>query len=545
MTDINPSAPAAPRYRPAKPVTEEIRQHCHIYLDEQLYTHALTLLSDLITAGASHPDCQNIPVIAPIPYHIELVCCLLIHPRYTTQAPPSERLELPARSITLLRNILAILGPINANLDQAFSLEPEVTSRNLRRGRNTTEHDDESSGNDSDDKSERMRGVIANKGRIRRCAKDFWHMVGWALNCSVKYPKRWQYWKVWLDYMLDVLDADYKERKRQDEEIDSVKSHCPDSEAEFILLRECLLLKYLSDVRGRSSAVKRVVRSIFADGGPENLKEFPEVFENETKEVKFQNGQKRKREGTAIQKFGDYEEDDANLEFETARNTDRSSETIPDDEEENTLFQDPYLGGPDSIALRQRLLALLSRLSDDLPEEFVDVRDAYDIFFTSVRSLPVPAFSLFISPSISSQLPEMVLVSLSQLLLLRLLPNNAPRPHTIRGRDNDEITQELLEQCFLPFSANTSSVEDNAKVSILVESLFRLYVRSCLCDHTLDLDHAIEKGILARQNKVKGDKRRKETTKKKGEDSDMMWLNASGERLRLLLEWIERKTTEE
>jgi hypothetical protein len=196
-----------------------------------------------------------------------------------------------------------------------------------------------------------MRGVIANKGRIRTRAKDFWHIVGWAFNCSVKHPKRWQYWKVYLDYMLDVLDADWNERERLD--LESMKGS--DRECDYKMVRKSLLVKYLSEVGNKSSAVRRVVRSVFTDGGPDSLKEFPEVFENETKEVIY-NGQKRKRADT-MEKFGDYDEDVEEL-------VDGSSSPMreDDDEDEDEVViptVDPYLGGTDSIALRQRVLTLV------------------------------------------------------------------------------------------------------------------------------------------------------------------------------------------
>ncbi|KAH8684708.1 hypothetical protein BGZ60DRAFT_367404 [Tricladium varicosporioides] len=538
MADIDESALSVPRYRPAKTITEELRKHCHIYLDEQIYESALTLLNDLVTTGASNPHNENTPAIAPSPYHIELVSCLLIHPRYTTQAPPDERLDLGARSISLLRNILAILGPVNANLDEAFSLDPIITTRNLRRGRNTAEHDD-SSGNESEDRPERMQGVIANKGRIRKCAKDFWHIVGWAFNCSIQHPKRWQHWKVWLAYMLDVLDADYTERKEQDEE----KHMDPKKECPYAKLRESILVKYLSMVQGRSSPLKRVVRSVFADGSPDSLKEFPEVFENETKEVKH-SGQKRKRANTGEFKFGDYD-DEINYDFESPGQS-SPMQGDDDEKEEKALEQDPYIGGPETITLRQRLLMLLSKISADLPDEFVDVRDLYDAFYSSIKSISVPAFSLFLSSSASSQLPVIVLVSLGQLLLLRLLPNTAPRPHRVSGRDSDELSQEIFERCFFPFSANTSSVADNARVSILVENLFRLYLRECKRCHASNLREAIETGIVARESKIKGDKRRKDTNRRtKQDESDLLWLRASGERLRLLVNWVEQHLAED
>jgi hypothetical protein len=108
-------------------------------------------------------------------------------------------------------------------------------------------------------------------------------------------------------------------------------------------------------------------------------------------------------------------------------------------------------------------------------------------------------------------------------------------------RENDDLSQEVLERCFLPFAANTSSISDNAKVSILVEIQFRQFLKSCRCYHTPSLDGAIERGILARENKIKGDKRRKDNSiRTKEEENDREWLTASGERLRSLLLWVEQ-----
>ncbi|KAE9380487.1 hypothetical protein N431DRAFT_477409 [Stipitochalara longipes BDJ] len=523
-------------YRQALQMTDEMRQHCHIYFDEQLYTSALTLLSDLVTSGVSHPEALSRATFAPAPFHIELISALLIHPRHTNQARPNERLELASRSITFLRNTLSILGPLNAGLGEAFSLSPITGTRSSRRGRNTLENEDDCSSSDADDRLEKMGGVIANKGRIRRCAKDFWHMVGWALNCSVKYPKRWKYWKVWLDFMLDVLDADWVERDRQD--MLAPVSKRADREQQP-LLRKCLLVKYLSEAKGRSSAVKRVIRSAFADGSPDSLKEFPEVFPNETKELKVPSGRKRKRDNSVKHHVADYDEEDAGIAMDSSELTDQTPEPSQDAEGVSTI--DPWLGGSESIALRQRLLMLFSRVAAFLPDCIADCVEVYAVMYECLRDLPVPAFSLLLSPSSSSQLPIFVFVSLTQFLLLRFLPGNAPLPDSIVDRENDDLSQEVLEKCFLPFAASTSSAADNAKVSILVEVQFRQFLKSCKCYHTASLDAAVKKGILARENKSKGDRRRKDSgMRARDEESDREWLRASGERLRGLLLWVEQ-----
>merc|ERR1712225_188885 len=87
----------------------------------------------------------------------------------------------------------------------------------------------------------------------------------------------------------------------------------------------------------------------------------------------------------------------------------------------------------------------------------------------------------------SSQMPSFVFVTLAQLLLIRLLPLSAPRPQTIEDRNDDGVTQLMLERCFLPFASSNSTVADNARVSILAENFFRSLVRAGGCEYTLSL----------------------------------------------------------
>lgn len=267
---------------------------------------ALTLLADIVTSGASHPQLDT-PAFAPVPFHIEIVSTLLVHPKYTTQAPQGDGVELAWRAIAFLRSLLATLGPLNANLSEAFSLAP-LRSRGARRGRNAG--DDGGSDSDNDD-DERMEGVVANEGRIRRCAKDFWHIVGWAFNCSVVYPKRWKYWKVWLGYMLDVLEADWEQRETLDKEGGVEKpASTQDSGLDLPMLQESLLVKYLAEVKGRPYGMKRVVGAVFAAGSTDDLRAYPEVFPNETRAASAQNGQKRKREDSIKTTFVSFNDAD-------------------------------------------------------------------------------------------------------------------------------------------------------------------------------------------------------------------------------------------
>ncbi|KAL2069746.1 hypothetical protein VTL71DRAFT_14425 [Oculimacula yallundae] len=519
-------------YRKAVPVGVEVKDHCHIYLDEQIYSTALTLINDLVVTGASHPDCENRPAVAADPHHIELTSALLIHPRPSSQE--AQNAILPSRSIVILRNTLSLLGPRNASLNDAFSFSPLVGSGKSRGSRNIIKIEDEHSGSDDEDKQEHINGVIANDGRIRRCAKDFWHMVGWAFNCSVRYPRRWKAWKVWLDYMIDVLDADWAEREKKDED------NSTDDEDSWEMRRQSLLVRYLSHAVGQSYAMKRIVRSAFADGDAESLKDFPEVFSNETKKPKYQSGQKRKRDEIKGKPLGDHDEDDE-AEFES----EGTYESPPSAAGEDTMSDETWLGDMHSMALRQRVIMLLSRVSYYIPDCFASLQGVYDEIYQCTIRLPLPAFTLFMSTTESSQMPRDVFVSLAQLLLVRLLPASAPAPHTVEDRDDDGMTQQMLERCFLPFSASNSSVTDNGRVSILVENFLRILVKTGGCGYTPSIKAAVEKGILARENKVlKGDKRKKESdARSKVDDGDFYLLKASGQRMRCQIAILKQAAT--
>ncbi|TAQ85119.1 hypothetical protein B7494_g6544 [Chlorociboria aeruginascens] len=491
-------------------------------------SNALTLYSDILTSGASHPKCQDKCALIPPPAHLEVIISFLVHPYTTTRVPQNERVDIASRTIIYLRSLLTIAGPLNSKLGEACVFEGgNARSRKLRKGRAEGYE-----GSGSDD-SQEVLGIVAETC-LRISGTDFWHAVGWAFNCSVAHPKRWKYWKIWLEFMLDVLDADWRERQKQDEndeDFNSRLSQDPEAECKYESLRNSLLVKYLSDSVGRSNAIKRVVKSAFADGSPETGRAYPEVFENETVEPRPQKGQKRKRDVklASLNGNGHFDDDDDDTEDDDGVDASQSmvgSSTLSQDNEGDTL--ENTLGGPESIILRQRLLTLLSRVTAILPDTSTGVKDLYEIFWDCIKSLPLPLFSHFVSPSRSNPLPTVALVSLVQLAATRLLSTSAHRPQ----QENDDLSQDILETCYLPFSANTSSVEDNAKLSVLVEMIFRLLLQSCPLYHTPNLEEAVEKGIAAREFKVR--KKRDEET-----EQDRAWLKGSSQRLRGLLACVE------
>ncbi|PBP21621.1 hypothetical protein BUE80_DR007440 [Diplocarpon rosae] len=460
-------------YRQAVPVPDDLREQCHIYLDEEIYVSALALLTDI------------------------------------------------------------------ANLREAFSLTVDQNFRPSRRTRNTADLEDRSSGSDTDSGPKSLTLTVANTGRIRHCARDFWHMVGWAFNCSVRYPRRWPYWKVWLDYMLDVLERDWVEREWQDVEDERLGGRAESSghEHEFQMLPQSLLGSYLSGAANRSSAMKRVVRCAFSDGSTESLREFPEVFPHETRELTPEPGGKRQGGEAAMHEtFSDAPDDEAEVTSEACELRDPSSAPPPG----GKMPGDEWLGGTESMALRQRVINMLSRAAAMLPDSSAGSKEVYrEEICVCTWSLPLPAFSLFLSASASSQLDAGVWVGLSQMLLRRSLPASAPGPESVAGLFDVELSQGRLERCFLPFPASSGTVSDNARVSLVVEGMLRWLGSRGECAYRRRLREAVDQGIRARETPLHGDGRRKDRGIRR-EDGETIWLRASGRRLRHQLGWMRR-----
>lgn len=297
----------------------------------------------------------------PPPNQLAFIGTLLVHPLHTSAASSRERLEVSSESLILLQNVLAILGPVGGNLGEAFAFPFSGSRRSggyLKKESGTDFKAISPTSGDGDIKS-----TLAKDNSLWIRAQDFWHVVGWAFNCSIRHEKRWTYWKLWLGYMIDVLNADWNERvcldQKEDKDMDSRKAQSR------TWLRKSILLGYLPE-RG-STAVRRVVKSIFADGSVEAIRGFPEIFERENRDVVRQLGTKRKREqkfDIDEGNFGDYIGDDENEEDPYSD----SSQPVPSqsmdqrDGGSERADQPAIMGGPEAIELRLRLLALVSFL---------------------------------------------------------------------------------------------------------------------------------------------------------------------------------------
>lgn len=153
--------------------------------------------------------------------------------------------------------------------------------------------------------------------------------------------------------------------------------------------------------------------------------------------------------------------------------------------------------------------------------------DLYERFVEKIAQLPVSAFENFLAPH-SSPLEEGPLVAIIRLLLPAFLPSSAPQPHKVDPAADkiERISDLILEKCYLPFAYRTA--ENNAKLSLAIEALFRIMWSRGRVQWTPSLQQAVEKGVKARVDKSA---QKKNSRKEDGESAARCTVRASGARL--------------
>ncbi|KAK1077256.1 hypothetical protein LTR33_008243 [Friedmanniomyces endolithicus] len=493
------------------------------------------MLSTNLTAGMGTPRPAYIP---PVQF-FAFLATLTVHPHFTTRTHDVEKQTAADDALRYLQQVAKLVGPRNSGLNRAFRFveaTKPTASRNRRAvTRNTTDAAEEDQEYDADS----IRSRYATEESLWSNADDFWSVVGWAFNCSVAHPHRWRRWKVWLELMLDILGAD-------------LESHAEDG-----TIPASMFARYLASVgeRGRNTK-RRLMRAILADGTQSSLAEFHEVWRDETrgprnlKNQKVDRQHKRQKLDLDNGDFGDYgDESSAEDSPATSIQRSRSSTAKPsrrdsgndDDSDESQAPRNKdnepltglaALGRTPSLHLRTRLLALLVRLCALSPPTFLDTEDLFDIFTEFLRPIPLSIFSHFVCPARPYLDPD-ALSSMLQMLFRPLLAGSGAPVY-----DENVVTQEVFEECFAPFAAGGGGGVDNAKVSVMVESLLRLLWRNGGLVGRRSLREAVERGVRVRREKVAWDGRRRTGFKAMEEEEAGMVMEASAQRMMSVLDLL-------
>ena len=537
-----PSTPLQHKaYRPACALPFELNSHITIYFEEALYTQAFALLQSLVSSSAHTDICQ--PTFVPSPTHLALASTLTVHPALTTRTTSEEKWSQADSALRLLRLVIQVVGPVNADSKNAFKfLRFEFGSTRNNGGhilRNTERRGATESKSRIDDV--RIENQYAQGESLYSRAQDFWHVAGWAFNCSKLHPKRWERWLLWLDWMITLLEDDWHERERETD------------------LKGSLICLYISHASGGHGRSRRILRSIFANGTPKAINEFGEVFRNELKEPKKDGAEKIKKREVDVdveaEVYGDYmakddddhSEDEANgrafakrmrtrepsLRRLTPKPSTSSLNSGFDEDEEVGEDGASVMGGMESLRLRVRLLQLLSGVSVKLPDVFETGDELYTMFVEFIRPLPLSTFQAIISPSaVPGTLSTDAQTTLCEFLLTRSLLE-AAAPDTAEPY----LRQSKMEECYLPFAATSSSVTDNAKVSLCLETLLRHLLLAGKLTARPALEFAIHEGIQNRCEKASDVVKKRASARRRAEVA-WAWLLESGERLTDILKRI-------
>ena len=523
--------------------------------------HALKLANSLLTSAPTSADNRPSTALILPPLQLAFVNNLIIHPKHTSRPETPERLEVASLALSYLENLLEAAGPVNANLSAAFQFNNNYSPRPRRR--NPNPHDDSYSddfGDDgSDDENGRVVGRLGNQESLWNCGRDFWSVVGWAFNCSVVHPARWRWWRVWLDFMLRAMEEDWVVRVLKDEAANRRRGGA-DGEFELDALYKSLLATYFTQLTGRANGVKWIVKALFADGQQSSMLLFKEVFPAETRDM--QGRKKRKRDvDLDLENFvyADYGDTDDELEDSPVPGEEFLSPTRPTRSSRINTEREPdsfehYEENEEAIRalvpFRLRLMTLLSRLAYAMPRLFTPLEDLHEQFAIAMKGLPLPLFAAMLNP-ISNPLlspldttsdpaaaTDAYAVLLKELLVL-LLPPKFPDPGRIDAAADREgrLTQEMAEKCFVYYAADSASAEDNAKLSILTESmLVYLFEKEALVGSSA-LREAVAAGVEARGKKARVRKRGKVLIQ--GDVLAKEMLDSSAEMIMMILDAVQ------
>lgn len=481
------------------------------------------------------------PVPVPPASHLSLLATLMVHPSHTTRVERPEHLDVASQALGYLRSLLAVVGPLRADFRTAFQFHHRTARWGRRSGyQSHGNNSDDASDADQDADEDRLSGRLANQGSLWNRGQDFWSVLGWAMNCSVLHPRRWRYWRTWLAFMLEVMEADWSERERVD--LEAGERAGAADEPPVASRQGSIVNMYIDQQSGRRGNFKAMVKALLADGGAISSSAFREVFDREPRGLGSKEPRKRKHGTLDIEndQFGDYLDDDS-------LSSGASEPPTPAKPRMGRGGGDTvgstHAGLAESVDLRLRTFRLLYTAVEALGRRG-EADQLYDDFSSALKLVPLPLFSLAVPQRPGGPLDPEAHVTLLKDLFRRLLPASSKSPRRVdpEGEEAGALTVAMLRECFAPHAANTVALEDNAKLSLVTESAVQALwacgggSRAVYSD---GLARSVERGIEAREAKTV---RRRRTGKARPDPDDLLAQNVlenSSERLRILLGAME------
>ena len=548
-SSIPQSRPRKSQSCTAKPLPVQLLDQCTVCFEEQLFSQGFSLLSSALTSGTG--SCVEAHI--PPTQHLGLAATLIVHPQFTTRTTSPDKQDAADDAFFYLRNVSRLLGTRRSGLDKAFQFGDAAAAS--KRGKRARTRVSDVASDDEDDKLGRIRSVYVEKESLWTSSEDFWCTVGWAFNCAVTHPHRWERWKLWLDLTLHILEDDLEVRLPE-----ATKAYVELGSTAAIreVLQNSMLAQYLSPIGEGRNNKRRLMRAILTDGKSKSLAEFPEIWRHETKPPKQQQDvhlSKRRKLDLENGEFGDYF-DDSDEEspgtsvrrsrsvtaFSTAHPSRAASESDDESDNDSNGAKTPNttelpngveaFGGIEAIHIRQRIMALLTIFCTKNPDAFLDTEDLFDLYTEFLRPLPLAVFQQFVLPT-KPWLGPNSQASLNQMLLRPLLVATAP------AYNENALTQDEFEVHYARYAANSTSAVDNAKVSLLIENLLRLLWSSGSLQATQKLRRLVEQGIAARKEKAAFDGRRKVGVRVKADEEAIAMMECSGERMLTILDIAE------
>ncbi len=312
---------------------------------------ATTLLDCLCISGRGDDSKDALPSFVPPSSYISMLSTIMIHPQTTTYLANQERAKEASRTAyKCLSNILEAVGPERSNLSTAFRFTAQDSGGRSGRNRNSTRHRRSPGDSDErdDDEEAAIKHKFANKASIGNTADDFWHVAGWAFNCSVNHKERWEYYFEWLRIVMCAMEEDLERC------IHAMTDGKTNPLTQSILGR-AVVLHYASpskpiDLR---TQYRRALAAIFADGQEQSLRAYPEVWKNElVKELSEEVKNDPKR--LFLDEDVPHEKWEKSIQSEQNAKSAKSKRVAHDAEGQKAF------GGDAAIQLRCKLLGLVS-----------------------------------------------------------------------------------------------------------------------------------------------------------------------------------------